>query len=164
MVKWALTKTSSQADVSTHGNGNSQSFSCFLLHSDKPGFTDTIMVATWWRFWCRTYITTTQLFNLAPCFAAFYCFLQNGPFPGLLWSFSPSGSLRIQIQYLFFSGFIPLPHSSTDQSLFLILICSIIGFCPAAPHSSLLLTILFYYYLRSSYARYSSQTLVNKRV
>ena len=46
-----------------------------------------------------------QPLNFDPCFASFSCF-QNGPFPGLISSFSPSGSLRITVQCLFFDGFV----------------------------------------------------------
>ena len=43
-----------------------------------------------------------QNLNLAPRFAAFSCFPQNGPFAGLFPSSSPCGSLRIPIQCLFY--------------------------------------------------------------
>ena len=102
-----------------------------------------------------------QPLNLAPYFASFYCFLQNGSFPGLHWSSSPSGFIRIPIQCLFFSGFIPLPQSLSDQSPFLILICNNTGFCPAASHRSVLLPYSSYN-IRSSYACYSSQISINK--
>jgi len=104
-----------------------------------------------------------QSLNLAPYFAAFYCFLQKGPFPGLHWSSSPSGFMRIPIQCLFFSGFNPLPQSLSDQWPFLILICSNTGFCPASSHSSVLLPYSSYNITsRSSYACYSSQISIYK--
>jgi hypothetical protein len=57
-----------------------------------------------------------QPLNLTPCFATFSCFLQNGPFPCLLQPSSPSGSLQVPIQCLFFNEFIPLPQSVPDPS------------------------------------------------
>ena len=59
-----------------------------------------------------------QPLNLAPCFAVFSCFLQNGPFSGFPQSSSPSGSLRIPIRCLFFNIFTPLPQNMTDPSPF----------------------------------------------
>jgi hypothetical protein len=87
------------------------------------------------------FIASTSL-NLAPCFAAFSCFLKNGPFPGFLQPSSPSASLYIPIQCLFFNGFIHLPQSLMVPCQFLILICNIIGFSPVAFHNSVLLIIL----------------------
>ena len=69
---------------------------------------------------------------LAAYFAAFNCFHQNGPFPGLHRSSSPSGFMQIPTQCLFFSRFSPLPQSLSDQSPFLTLICSKTGFFPVA--------------------------------
>ena len=59
-----------------------------------------------------------QTVNFPPCFAAFYCFLPNGPFPGLLRPSSQSDFLRIPIQRSFFNGFTVLPHSVTDPPSF----------------------------------------------
>jgi hypothetical protein len=39
--------------------------------------------------------------NLVPLFATSFCLLKTGPFPGLLRSSSPSGSLRIPILLVF---------------------------------------------------------------
>jgi hypothetical protein len=44
-----------------------------------------------------------QTLNLPPCFAAFSCSLQNGPFPSLLLSSSTSEFLRVLIERLFFN-------------------------------------------------------------
>jgi len=43
-----------------------------------------------------------QHLNFAPCIAAFACFILSGPFPAFLRPSSPSGSLWIPPQCLFF--------------------------------------------------------------
>jgi hypothetical protein len=48
-------------------------------------------------------LVARQPLNFASCFAAFFWFLQNGLFPGLLRSSFHSGSLRIPVRYLLFN-------------------------------------------------------------
>jgi hypothetical protein len=56
-----------------------------------------------------------QTLIIALCFTAFSYFRQNGSFPGVLRSSSPSGSLRIPTQRFFCNTFFPVSQSTIFQ-------------------------------------------------
>ena len=83
-----------------------------------------------------------QPLTFTVCLATFFCF-QNSPFPGLLQSSSPFGSLWIPIGCFIFQWIHPAASRLwLIHCHFLTLICNIIGVSPAVSLSKVLLIIL----------------------